>query len=275
MVAGLDAEPEKMTEWNTEHVALEDMSRFVLDSSKGLAELTKSMTPTVQFIHESVRDFLIKDDGLSKLWPELTGDLNTLSHDQLKMCCQNYLAVDLSSYVSSDQVTPKASSYTAINPRSELAIKSPFLEYASQYILYHADEAARGIPKENFLQAFALETWLNVTNLLERFEIRRHASNAGLVYVLAENNFPRLFRTISRNASALNVREERYQYPLFAALANGHRDAVRALLQQGNNTSTEDITMVLELAELSRLEKTTRPFFGRLRRGTKWSLKSL
>ncbi|EPS45070.1 hypothetical protein H072_967 [Dactylellina haptotyla CBS 200.50] len=32
----------------------------VISSSKGIVEITKSIRPTVQFIHESVRDFLIK-----------------------------------------------------------------------------------------------------------------------------------------------------------------------------------------------------------------------
>ncbi|KAK3614617.1 hypothetical protein LTR22_027716, partial [Elasticomyces elasticus] len=46
--------------WVLEEITVEDMNRFVLNSSKDLAELTKSITtPTVQFIHESVRDFLI------------------------------------------------------------------------------------------------------------------------------------------------------------------------------------------------------------------------
>lgn len=47
------------------------VSRYVISSSKGLAETTKSSRPTIQFIHESVRDFLIKDKGLYELWPGL------------------------------------------------------------------------------------------------------------------------------------------------------------------------------------------------------------
>lgn len=48
----------------------DDARRFVLDSSKGLAELTASSNKeaeTVQFIHESVRDFLLKEKGLSQI----------------------------------------------------------------------------------------------------------------------------------------------------------------------------------------------------------------
>ncbi|KAF9762774.1 hypothetical protein IL306_003335 [Fusarium sp. DS 682] len=36
------------------------INKCIISSSKGLAEITKAKEPTVQFIHESVRDFLIK-----------------------------------------------------------------------------------------------------------------------------------------------------------------------------------------------------------------------
>ncbi|KAF2758428.1 HET-domain-containing protein [Pseudovirgaria hyperparasitica] len=40
------------------------MERFILDVSKGLVELTKTKSPVVQFIHESVRDYLLKTQAL-------------------------------------------------------------------------------------------------------------------------------------------------------------------------------------------------------------------
>jgi hypothetical protein len=48
------------------------VKRFILSASKGLVEITKSRkSPTVQFIHESVRDFLLKDDGITHLIDEM------------------------------------------------------------------------------------------------------------------------------------------------------------------------------------------------------------
>jgi hypothetical protein len=63
-VSGLS--PGELREWDQEEVTREDMSKFVLSSSKGLAETTKARSPTVQFIHESVREFFLKD-GQSEL----------------------------------------------------------------------------------------------------------------------------------------------------------------------------------------------------------------
>ncbi len=267
MVAGLDPVPENMIEWNSERVTTDDMNRFVLNSSKGLAELTKSKMPTVQFIHESVRDFLIKDNGLCELWPELRKDLYSLSQDQLKQCCQNYLKVDISGYVSSSETLPKASSDSAKDLRQVLTTKFPFLEYASQHVLYHADAAAGGILQNDFIAGFAFNACIYVANLFERYDIRRHTPDASLLYLFAENGYARLIRTICCHGSTTGIRGERYQYPLFAALANGHRDAVRALLQQDENSQIGDIVARLEFGRAFSAQKDQTPLLWALHKG--------
>ncbi|EXJ92512.1 hypothetical protein A1O3_01064 [Capronia epimyces CBS 606.96] len=231
MVAGL--KPQSIAEWDPEYTTVNYMNLFVLSSSKGLAELTKSKKPTVQFIHESVRDFLIKDNGLCELWPELGNDLNSQSHDKLKECCQNYLQVDVSSCVSPGQIPALASTDIAKSLRQDLADKFPFLDYASQHVLYHSNEAAVAISQDDFLRGFDLGTWIKISNLLERYEIRRHTPCASLLYILSEKNFARLITTAYRYGLTGNFPgslTERYQYPLLAASATGSRDAVQALL---------------------------------------------
>lgn len=52
-------ESEYITAWDPEELTTSDMDRFLLDSSKGFAETVKSKDKTDQFIHESVRDFLL------------------------------------------------------------------------------------------------------------------------------------------------------------------------------------------------------------------------
>ncbi len=59
-----------VTEWDPEETTKEAVKLFILDCSKGFAEATVSKAPRVQFIHESVRDLLLKENGLSKIWPE-------------------------------------------------------------------------------------------------------------------------------------------------------------------------------------------------------------
>ncbi|GFN21442.1 Pfs, NACHT and Ankyrin domain protein [Aspergillus tubingensis] len=176
---------------------LDQFDRYIIHSSKGLAEVTKSKEPTVQFIHESVRDFLIKDNGLFELWPELGLDCERLGHEKLKQCCSRYLNDTL---------------------------------YANKYILYHANIAVESIPQNEFLSSFPLSTWIMVHNASEDFKTRRYTQGASLMYVLADNGYSGLIRIRLKDEPQSYVPQERYKYPLFAALANCRKDAVAALL---------------------------------------------
>ncbi|KAM3546373.1 hypothetical protein ARSEF1564_000648 [Beauveria bassiana] len=62
--------PDELGEYDRTDITSEDMGRFVISSSKGLAETTRSKVKTVQFIHESVREFFLKNT-LHELWPNL------------------------------------------------------------------------------------------------------------------------------------------------------------------------------------------------------------
>ncbi|KAH8689171.1 Pfs, NACHT and ankyrin domain protein [Talaromyces proteolyticus] len=204
---------------------LSRFSRYVISSSKGLAEITKSKQPVVQFIHESVRDFLIKDRGLQELWPDLGFDWESPSHDKLKQCCAFYMNHGLvRSSVS------RLFSQSHLNMRTEISQVYPFLEYASQNILYHANAAANVIPQDEFLSSFPISNWININNVFENFKVRQYNWDASFFYVLADKGFAELIRTRLKKDQEIHVHGERYRYPLFAALVNSNKDAVAALL---------------------------------------------
>lgn len=68
-----------------------DLRRYVDSSSKGLAEIRSEKQPTVQFIHESVLDFLFGKIGNRNPWsgfgPKCPGEIQ----DSLKGCCFSQL----------------------------------------------------------------------------------------------------------------------------------------------------------------------------------------
>ncbi|KXG51518.1 uncharacterized protein PGRI_089110 [Penicillium griseofulvum] len=221
------------------------VSRYVISSSKGLAEITKSSQPRVQFIHESVQDFLIKDIGLSKLWPELAFDCESLGHERLKQCCSLYTNHPLiRTYV--DRLLSEPDS----NDRKEISNDYPFLEYASENILYHANAAAKAVPQEAFLTSFPVSNWIKTNNLFEKFNYRKYTMNASLFYILADKGCPELIRARLKEDSQIHVFGERHNYPFFAALANGHKDAVAALLNSSNGVDiTEGLNHWKDLKE--------------------------
>ncbi|RYP73119.1 hypothetical protein DL769_004280 [Monosporascus sp. CRB-8-3] len=229
VLAGTD--PESLGPRNREIATLAIIQRFILDSSKGLAETTKSKTPVVQFIHESVRDFLLKDNGLRNIWPDLGDRFHGQSHEQLKECCLTYTSkVVLTLHLP--EPLPKASSKDAAALRDRTQQSSPFLEYAIRNVLYHADKAeSDGISQSGFLRSFPSQSWINMDNLFEQYETRRRSSGASLLYILAERNLARLIKAHFATSSPLEASQERYENPFFAALATGSTDAVQALAE--------------------------------------------
>ena len=147
-------EPEEISEWDPDEGSSEDNQRFILNSSKGLTEVTKSKVPTVQLIHESVRDFLLKDGGLQNIWQELKDNLHGDSHDRLKQCCLTHVNISVTTALSLPDPLPKANSKEVENLREVSKKKFPFLEYAVSHILFHADSAAGcGVSQLDFMEA--------------------------------------------------------------------------------------------------------------------------
>jgi ankyrin repeat protein len=202
-------------------ITAEDMQRFILDCSKGLVEVSSLESPTVQFIHESVRDFLLKENGLGELWTDLRSDFRGRSHDILKECCVTYMTIAISS-------TPGASF-----PDSKSSNRSfPFLEYAVQNVLRHADQAEeRQVPQLDFLEKFDWTNWLRLSDLFSKYRVGRHTANASLVYIFAENDLPNLIEIDPSSSSYFELQHERYGSPLYASIITGSYRALRKFLE--------------------------------------------
>ncbi|KAF4866652.1 Vegetative incompatibility protein HET-E-1 [Colletotrichum siamense] len=82
-----DQDSKDFMEYDPEMPTAKTTEIFITGCSKGLVEIAESKIKTVQFIHESVTDFLIKDNGLQFLWPRLADNMKALSHERLRDCC--------------------------------------------------------------------------------------------------------------------------------------------------------------------------------------------
>src|ERR1039458_9771117 len=119
--------------------------------------------------HESVRDFLLKENGLGKIWPEMQDNFEAKSHDKLARCCDAQLKPNQNFHAS----------------------KFPFRNYAVRNIFHHANTAqALGQQQNDFLVSFDVRKWIILSNTLERYPIRRYTFTAHLLYILAEYNAP-------------------------------------------------------------------------------------
>ncbi|KAK2052731.1 hypothetical protein LY76DRAFT_609656 [Colletotrichum caudatum] len=200
-------EPDALEEWDAEDITLEVLDRLIVSSSKGLAEATKSDDRTVQFIHESVRDFLFKDDGLRTLWPDMSDNYEGRSQDR----------VNIMAYLPDDKFLFNKSIERADflrGPRTKVAERFPFLDYATNQVLHHAEAAAvHGIPQDKFVEDFAVDLWIQMNNLFERTMI-----------------------CLQRNLDVDKV-GGRYKYPLLATMVEGHEETANVLLDHIANNS--------------------------------------
>ncbi|KAF5698322.1 ankyrin protein 3 [Fusarium globosum] len=230
--SGLRLYLEGLADLNVPEVDTEDsedcFDRCVISSSKGLAEITKVKQLRVQFIHESVRDFLIKDKGLHELWPELGPDWESVGHDRLKMCCYSYFEF----VVEKEKL--EVQDYNAFELKVIAETRAyPFLQYASQLVLHHSEFAANTADQEIFLESFRTFAWKGVVNAFEKFRVRKYSPDAGLLYILADRGHSSLIRKRleSDTTPIMPSEKDRYVYPLIAAMAKADKASVLALLR--------------------------------------------
>lgn len=251
IMAGLNPDEKFLAEWDPEIVTPEVMHRFILDSSKGLAETTRSKVPKVQFIHESVRDFLLKEGGLDRIQSH-SGNFTGVSHDCLKRCCMAYIALDPALHMSIKSPLPKASSEDAKALRQRVGERFPFLHYAVQNLLHHANSAEQfGVGQASFIQNFPFPKWILLNNLFEKYEIRQYKRGASFLYVFAEKNLDALIPLLSEQAAAHHTTGQRYGSPLIAAYVNGNEEAMRKLIALPGfdvNVKARDGMSVLQMA---------------------------
>jgi len=234
VLSGVD--PDVLLEWDKDATTSETIAKYLLDSSKGLTEITKSKSPTVQFIHESVRDFLLKENGLREVWSDLGVDFQAASHDALKECCLNCIRRGIIDANIPDPL-PKASSTEAANLRREIGEANPILEYATHQVLHHAEAAVKGgSGQEEFLNTFPLNDWMRWQNIFEKRQIRRYDTPPSLLYVLAERDLASLIKLLAPALDCFAVEDQRYGVPVLAAFAGGKKQALQSILEQISTT---------------------------------------
>jgi ankyrin repeat protein len=208
-------------------VELDQIKTFVRSASKGLAEVTRNKASKVQFIHESIRDFLLgKYEGQ---WSGASGNFAGHSHEILRNCCLAQLSAISQDFYIPDPLLPAPE---ASQSRETISLEFPFLEYSVRNILLHANSSQQNaIDQREFLATFPLQRWILLNNALERAKIRRYTESVSLLYLYAEKNLAALIRIHPQRESCFEVETERYGLPLFAALATGSHEAVQSFLE--------------------------------------------
>lgn len=165
--------------WDPDEDSPDSMDLFILNASKGLAETTKGKAPKIQFIHESVRDYL-RDTGFDILAPDLNVSLQGSAHDYIRHCCYRWISRGMMKALALPKVLPKVSRAQELRALRDVALKKfPLLEYSVNNVLHHAELAwCGGVPQESFVESFRWSPWVRIHALFAKYERDRYTAPA-------------------------------------------------------------------------------------------------
>ena len=240
---------DSVAELDSETTTTEVLQRYILSRSKGLAEVTRTKIPTVQFIHESVRDYLLLRNGLDRL-SNLQGNTIGYSHDRLKKCCETYIfSLWRNHWFLS--LKPLGTREESNDLKKQICLRFPLMHYAVGGMWWHADTAQEhGFAQHSFLEGISqdwrlpfsfievfgrsntLTAWIGAHNLLEQYKSRRYTQKANLLYILADMNLSQLISIqLELDPTLGPLSDQRYASPLHACLRKGKEQALRAILR--------------------------------------------
>ncbi|KAI1124260.1 hypothetical protein F5Y10DRAFT_269248 [Nemania abortiva] len=211
ILTSTNVEPGVISELNKTNVSNDVVNRFIIDASMGLAEIVETRDGnTVQFIHESVRDFLLKLDGLKAICSDHDGSYYGTSHSILARCCATY------------------TDYSAKFQLGELTT-GHFPIYSVENIFWHAERAqTTGNTQETFLSTLNLEAWFRLSNMVGRTAYKH---GYRLLYILAAEGCSNLISATKWASSPFEVGTEAASTPWRAGLRSGSLETVKSLVE--------------------------------------------
>ena len=260
------------------------MERLVTSLSGGLVEVKHHKAKsTVQFIHQSVNDFL-RSDGLKYLTtPSRDGlsqdhsGLTTLSTDviigqsQHRLCksCVNYLGLD---EVLAGSALLGTSWYR--DQRREVSLllaRLPFMEYATRHWFFHAEKAeSLGILQQDLVQQLgsppgpAFRTWIEAFRNMDKYNTKCPQVGSTLLHVASSSNLRSAVQILLSGSAKVDERDDSGNTALHYAARWGHKDLVKMLLDIGADivATNKDGATALERAAANGHEEVLKLLLG-------------
>ncbi|KAG9234012.1 ankyrin repeat-containing domain protein [Amylocarpus encephaloides] len=217
------------------------MKRLVKSMSAGLAEVLESGgTNKVQFIHETVNDFL-RQGGLatisSLIRTNIVVDPIRASHSRLAWCCANYLRIDnvldaLGAWAKWDDPRPV------------------FIEYAAKYLFVHTSRAqGYSGTQERLINLLStspelLDTWKRVLWKLvykkKEYSGQEYTYSCELIHIAAQFNVLDLMAHLLPNTTLLMMGDIKGSRALHLAAAAGHSEMCKLLVDHEADLDATD-----------------------------------
>ena len=194
------------------------------------------LVPVVQFIHESVKDFLLHAKGLQSLDSSLRRNLVGNSHSSLASCCVSYIRMESLDFLE-EKDTPET------EDESHAHKLYPFLKYAFENLVLHIEAAQVG----GACQQETLRTIQHGASTIQRLrkaeKLFKFGSaweeEAGLIHVATMRSCVEIVRIL---LDVLKVEVDtiggEYGTPLQTAAAYGNTEIIQLCLKHGADVNT-------------------------------------
>ena len=227
------------------------LARYILNCSRGLVEFVEvapRKPPVIQFIHETVREFLISKNGLASIVPALTTNLVGISHVILRIACLRCISANgiPSGYKYYHEATPDDNIFYWEEYRSGMCQTLPFLGYAVAHLFDHAEQAQQhNISQQAFLETQIDEDgrWLGPHllwwNVLKQYQIEKVKSGVTLLYFIVERQHSSLVPVLLSASNTANTVCGRFGNALQAASVLDDTEVVQMLLEKGADVNAQ------------------------------------
>jgi ankyrin repeat protein len=230
--------------------------------SKGLVEIKEvhddwylwppQSLRVVQFIHESVRDFLIHRNGLLILDSSLGQLIPGKSHDLLARACINYLSTEefqTNSMIEKAQVDRLSNIDGKHADRIIMEYEQYTLwDYAVRSMFDHASRAESGGVDQRYLARIfhvrrrkGFDDWRFFHDCLQA---ARYGNIQGLgtmfLHIASEHGLLSCVHELLSQGVDVNVRGGRHRFALIAAASEGHTAIAQLLLQRGDKAARDE-----------------------------------
>ena len=257
------------------------MERLITSLSGGLVEVKHHHAKsTVQFIHQSVNDFL-RSDGLKYLATPSPSDIPSQDHgglttwsaevvigqSQHRLCksCVNYLRLEEvllagSALWSTPSIhrTQSSSWHRGRKKKASLLLETlPFIDYATRYWFFHAEKAeSLGILQQDLVQqlesppGLAFQTWIKTFHNIDKYNAKCPELGSTLLHVASSSNLRSVVQDLLSSTAKIDERDDSGNRALHYAARWGHKDLVKMLLDFGTDVgaTTKTQSTALERA---------------------------
>lgn len=215
--------------WSQSKMTGDLLKARIIGSSKGLIEVNGE--GIVQFIHQTVTDFFLRNRRLERLYDTPEQDVIAASNDRLRACCLDYiLKFPIDSQSHSGQSA------------DELNTEYPFLYYSAMNLLSHTETALQGhqlgVETAKWLQSPDpwFQTWKRIVSAIDSNWYFDGYLNVGLVYILLLYDFHNFLSAVLRCSDVdVNTQGGYFNNALQLAVTKRDENTTRMLLERNAN----------------------------------------